>query len=191
MNSIENSIYNNDLATTKSTANTNKTNISSLTTTVNSHTTSISSLSSDLAAAKKTIPTRVMNTNNKITAYDTSIISITNSEVDDFGNRLTYIRLKAVVKSTIQANTLFIVGTVDSSFVCKDYTISGIISYGISVSRNPQSSVILVPQAGIKNDGGTGSESLTLSSGQICARCDQILYNGDSIYINFIYNLRQ
>lgn len=55
----------------------------------------------DLGTTKNTIPKRTMYLNNKITTYDKSKIDIINSEVDDFGNRLTHIRLKAEVKSYI------------------------------------------------------------------------------------------
>lgn len=74
----------------------------------------------------------------------------------------------------------------DSSFV-GGYVISGNISFGITVSSIPASPVIIVSTEGIEDE----YEQVSYTAGQILIRPNVDLNEGNSIYINFTYNLRQ
>lgn len=137
------------------------------------------------------MPIKTKNTTTMIQEYNTSVIDIDNYTVTDFGNKLIYIRINCKSKTTIQANKLIIVGTLNNQYVSNNYTISGNIVFSIGQKETICGNSIIVPKTGIVSN-MTNSDiynSLNLSSGQIVIKCNNTVYLNDWIYINFIYDL--
>lgn len=103
----------------------------------------------DLDTTKELMPIKTKNTTTMIQEYNTSVIDIDNYTVTDFGNKLIYIRINCKSKTTIQANKLIIVGTLNNQYVSSTYTISGNIVFSTGQKETICGNSIIVPKTGI------------------------------------------